>query len=161
MMIPGPDHPITLSRARSRWRARYAGHVIADTDDAVVLREGSCGAVVYFPRQDVSTEFLAITDRVAHCPYKGDGVYYTLMMDGVFAENAAWTYEEPYPALQEIADRLAFHTAKVEVYAVDDAAVNPRHEDRESVDEVVMHTDAGAGRSQREHWPANVSMPGP
>ena len=33
MMIPGPDHPITTEPANGRWRAFFAGHVIADTDD--------------------------------------------------------------------------------------------------------------------------------
>ena len=158
MMTPGPDHPITLSPARTRWRVRYEGHVIADSDDAIVLREGDHPAVIYFPRRDVSMEYLARSDRLTHCPYKGDATYFTLMMDGVCAENAVWSYEDPYPAMKEIHCRLAFYPDKVEIYPVDDAAVNPAHEDHETIDEIVLHTDAGAGRSQRERWPPNVSI---
>jgi hypothetical protein len=57
-----------------------------------------------------------------------------------------------------IAARLAFYTDKVEVYAVDDAAVN-HHPHNDNVDAIVQHTDSGSGASQREHWPANVDTP--
>jgi uncharacterized protein (DUF427 family) len=149
MKIPGPDHPITVTPAATRWRAKFQGHVIADYPQ-----------VIYFPREDVSMEYMSRTDHRTHCPYKGDAAYYTLMMDGRFVENAVWTYEEPFPAMALIAGRLAFYPNQVEVYAVDDAAVNPHHVDEPSVDETVQHTDAGDGRSQREPWPPNVNTPG-
>jgi uncharacterized protein (DUF427 family) len=159
MKIPGPDHPITIAPARSRWRARFGDHVVADSDEAVLLSEADYPPVVYFPREDVSMEFFTRTDRVTHCPYKGDAAYYTLMMDGVFADNVVWTYEQPYPAMEQIRGRLAFYPNKVELYEVDDAAVNPRHQDQSAIDEAILHTDAGDGRSQREHWAPNVSQP--
>jgi uncharacterized protein (DUF427 family) len=166
MKTPGPDHPITIAPATRRWRAMFAGHVIADSDDALILQEATYPPVVYFPRADVSTDYMRKTDRSTNCPYKGDASYYTVLMDGQFAENAVWTYEQPYPAMGEIAGRLAFYPDKIEVYEVDDAAVNahPKAETSEpvttvDVDAVVQHTDSGSGASQREHWPANVSTP--
>jgi len=164
MLTPGPDHPITLEPAARRWRALFAGHVIADTDDALILREASLKPVVYFPRGDVAMEYMSRADRSTHCPFKGDAAYYTLLMDGQFAENAVWTYEAPFPAMERIAGRLAFYPDKVEVYEVDDAAVNPRHVDaapasRRAIDDVVLHTDTGDGHSQREHWQPTVETP--
>lgn len=152
MKIPGPDHPITVTPAPSRWRAFYAGHVIADTADALILQEANYPPVVYFPREDVAMEYMSRTEHATHCPYKGDAAYYTILMDGNFAENAVWTYEDPYPAMTAIAERLAFYPDKVEVYEVDDARVNPHHHAAEPVDEIVQHTDAGDGRAQREPW---------
>lgn len=166
MLTPGPDHPITVEPAKKRWRAYFAGHVIADTNDALIVREADYPAVVYFPREDVAMEYMSRTDRRTHCPYKGDAAYYTILMDGKFAENAVWTYEDAAASVGQIGQRLAFYTDQVEVYEVDDAAVNPRHvaEVREGhevdVDEIVQHTDAGDGRSQREHWQPNVETPG-
>jgi uncharacterized protein (DUF427 family) len=165
MQTPGPDHPITITPAGTRWRAFFAGHVIADSANAVVLQEANYPPVVYFPREDVSMEYMSRTDRSSHCPYKGDAAYYTVLMDGQFAENAVWTYEAPYPAMDQIAERLAFYTDKIEVYPVDDAAVNPRADEKAEldrpvdIDATVQHTDSGSGASQREHWPANVSVP--
>lgn len=160
MLIPGPDHPITLTPAKTRWRAKYGDHVIADTGDALVLKEADYPPVVYFPRDDVSMDFLSRTDRTTHCPYKGDAAYYTILMDGRFAENAVWTYEQPYAAMEQIRGRLAFYPDKVEVYAVDEAVVDPAHV-HTAIDETVMHTDSGSGASQREHWPPNVKSPAP
>jgi len=167
MMTPGPDHPITLEAAANRWRARFAGHVIADTDDAIILREADYPARVYFPRKDVAMEYMSRTERSTHCPYKGDAAYYTVLMDGQFAENAVWTYEQPYPAMEQIAGRLSFYPDKVEVYEVYDAAVNP-HPERAAaedpiirVDEVVQHTDSGAGAPQRAPWPVTADQPPP
>lgn len=162
MKIPGPDHPITITPATTRWRAVYEGHVIADSGDALILKEASYKPVVYFPRADVSMEYFSRTDRSTHCPYKGDAAYYTIMMDGRIAENAVWTYEEPFPAMEEIRERLAFYPDKVETYAVDDAEVNPKSPHTQ-IDETILHTDAGDGRSQREHWPPSdegVAVPG-
>jgi len=166
MKTPGPDHPITIEPARNRWRAQFAGHVIADSGDALILREKDYQPVVYFPREDVALEYMSRTARGTYCPYKGDAAYYTVLMDGQFAENAVWTYEQPFPAMEAIANRLAFYPDKIEVYEVDDAAVNPHHQDETravtrpvAVTDVVQHTDSGAGASQKAHWPANVDRP--
>ena len=160
MKTPGPDHPITLTPATRRWRAMYSGHVIADSNEAIILQEANYPPVVYLPREDVAMDYMSRTDRSTHCPYKGDAAYYTLLMNGHIAENAVWTYEQPFPAMSLIEGRLAFYTDKVEVYDVDDTAVNPHHlpdaSERAAVDAVVQHTDSGAGGSQREPWPANV-----
>lgn len=157
--MPDPNHPITIEPAGRRWRAKYAGHVIADSADALLLREASYPPVVYFPRADVSMEYLARTDHSTHCPYKGDASYYTLNMDGEYAENAVWTYETPIDDVGLIRERLAFYPNLVEIYAVDDQVVNP-HRERSDIDEVILHTDSGSGASQRAHYPPNVSEPG-
>jgi hypothetical protein len=115
-------------------------------------------------------DYLSRTDRGTHCPYKGDAAYYTVLMDGQFAENAVWTYEHPFPAMEAIAERLSFYPEKIEVYQVDAAELDARRrgapdlpgagrEDTVSVDEVVQHTDSGSGAAQKSPWPTNVSAP--
>lgn len=157
MLTPGPDHPIEIVPARTYWRAMYGDHVIADSGDALILTEANYPPVVYFPRADVSMEYFSRSERKTHCPYKGDAAYYTILMDGRFAENAVWTYEEPFPAMEAIRGRLAFYPDKVEVYAVEDKLVDPKHI-HPHVNDIVQHTDSGAGSSQRDHWPPNVSL---
>jgi len=162
MKTPGPDHPITLTPATRRWRAMYSGHVIADSNDALILKEAGYKPVVYFPRADVAMDYMSRTDQSTHCPYKGDAAYYTLLMDGHIAENSVWTYEQPYPAMALIEGLLAFYPDKIEVYEVDDAAVNPDHErdvEARRVDAAVQHTDTGAGATFRERWQPTVDRP--
>jgi Uncharacterized protein conserved in bacteria len=119
MLTPGPDHPITLEPATSRWRAFFAGHVIADTDDALVLKEADLRPVVYFPRGDVSMDYFTRTDHVTHCPYKGDAAHYSLYMDGELVEKAAWSYEDPFEAVGPIEGRQVkgIHTVDAGAYS--------------------------------------------
>lgn len=164
-MTPGAENPIRTETARGRWRAYFAGHVIADSDNALLVREAGQPPVVFFPRESVAMEYFSPTDYRTTSLLHGDASHFSLMMDGVWAENSAWTYEAPGDGSQDLAGRIAFDAQKIEVYEVDDAAVNPHHEDRtfrdQSVDEVVKHTDSGSGASQREHWSPNVEGPGP
>ena len=51
--FPGPDHPISIDANPSRVVVTVGGKVIADTRDAVILREASYPAVQYIPRRDV------------------------------------------------------------------------------------------------------------
>ena len=164
MSNPLDENPANLEPARRRWRAQFAGHVIADTDDALILREPGNPLRVYFPRHDVATEYMGRSDRTAYDPHKGSASYYTVMMDGQFAENAVWAYEDPSPGFEALADRMAFFTDKIEVYDIEEpeTAVHPRTQEgvaQPEVSQVVQHTDSGSGASQRAHWEATVAMP--
>jgi len=158
---------MTPEPAAIRWRAFFAGHVIADSANAVVARMPDQAPSVYFPRDDVAMEYMSRTEARRPLPGGGDAACYTLYMDGELAENAVYVFEEG-----ALAGRIAFDPWKVEVYPVDDAAVNPHHKlDRSDhhrahdvdidVDEVVRHTDSGAGQSQDRPWEPTVRGPGP
>jgi uncharacterized protein (DUF427 family) len=118
MKLPGPDHPITITANPKRVRVSAGGVVIADTTHALTLKEASYPAVQYVPRQDANMELLARTDRVTHCPYKGDASYFSIKADDKPLENAIWTYETPFPAMTEIAGHLAFYPDKVKIEEV-------------------------------------------
>ena len=55
------------------------------------------------------------TDRVTHCPYKGDASYFSIAAGGQTLENSIWTYETPFPAMREITGYLAFYPDKVTI----------------------------------------------
>jgi uncharacterized protein (DUF427 family) len=120
MKLPGPDHPITVVPAPARVRVRLHGAVVADSTRALTLREASYPPVHYIPRDDVDMTLLERTDQTTHCPYKGDAAYYTVRVPGRAAENAVWTYEQPYPAVGSIASYLAFYPDRVD--AVEEVA---------------------------------------
>jgi uncharacterized protein (DUF427 family) len=110
--VPGPDHPITIERNPSRVVVSVAGRFVADTRDALTLREASYPAVQYVPRKDVDMTLLERTDRVTYCPYKGDCAYYSIPLGGERSINAVWTYEEPYAAVAAIKDHVAFYPGR-------------------------------------------------
>jgi uncharacterized protein (DUF427 family) len=116
MKIPGPDHPITIEPTTRRIRVSAGSTVIADTTHALTLREATYPPVYYIPRSDADRTKLLRTDRVTHCPYKGDASYFSIRTaSGATIDNAIWSYETPYPAMAEIAGHLAFYPDKVTI----------------------------------------------
>ncbi|MCK1652495.1 DUF427 domain-containing protein [Bradyrhizobium sp. 149] len=118
MKLPGPDHPITITQNPRRVRVTAGDTVIAETSKALTLKEAKYPAVQYVPRQDANMALLERTDRVTHCPYKGDASYYSVKADGKTLDNAIWTYETPFPAMTEISGHLAFYPDKVKIEEV-------------------------------------------
>jgi uncharacterized protein (DUF427 family) len=114
MKMPGPDHPITIGPASGRVTVRAGGAVIASSDRALALREANYPPVLYIPREDVAMDRLRRTDQYTHCPYKGDCAYFSVAAAGPQGENAAWSYESPYPAVAAIAGHLAFYPDRVD-----------------------------------------------
>jgi uncharacterized protein (DUF427 family) len=114
MKLPGPDHPITIRHSGKRVRVTFAGRVSADTRQALTLKEASYKPALYVPRADTDMSLLTPTDHRTHCPYKGDASYFTVAVDGRTAENAVWSYEQPYPAMTAIKEYLAFYPDRVD-----------------------------------------------
>jgi uncharacterized protein (DUF427 family) len=112
--IPGPDHPITIEKNRNRIVVTYAGQVIADTTEALTLREAGYAPVHYIPRRDADMALLEPSTHTTYCPYKGDCSYYSIAVDDKRADNAVWTYPEPYAAVAGIKDHLAFYPSRVD-----------------------------------------------
>ena len=118
MKLPGPDHPITITQNPRRVRVTAGDVVIADTTKALTLKEARYPAVQYVPREDTNMGLLVRSDRVTHCPYKGDASYYSIKANGKTLDNAIWTYETPFPAMTEISGHLAFYPDKVKIEEV-------------------------------------------
>jgi uncharacterized protein (DUF427 family) len=115
--IPGPDHPISIQRNPARVVVSVAGQVVADTGNALTLREADYLAVQYIPREDADFSQLERTDHATYCPYKGECSYYSVPAGGKKSVNAVWTYENPYPAVAQIKGHVAFYPDRVEEIA--------------------------------------------
>src|SRR4051795_4914410 len=117
VLVPGPDHPITVTPATTTVTVRLGDRVIAKTDDALVLQESTYPPVFYLPLDSVDADVLEATDHHTYCPYKGDASYYSLADGDRVDENAVWTYVTPYDAVSEIAGHVAFYPDRVEIVA--------------------------------------------
>ena len=121
VLPPGPDHPITVERNLNRVQVRAGDTLLADTTNALTLREANYPPVQYIPRADVDAAQLARSTHATYCPYKGDAAYFDIVALGEQGKNAVWTYEQPYPAVAEIAEHLAFYRNIVSVTELTDA----------------------------------------
>jgi uncharacterized protein (DUF427 family) len=116
-----PAHRVETRSAGVRVRIVFNGQIVADTRDAVRLDESGYPPVYYVPRKDVRMDKLARTDHGSYCPYKGQASYFSLRVGDRTAENAAWSYEQPYDEVADIRERLAFYPRKVDMIEVGEA----------------------------------------
>ncbi|MGE0418982.1 MAG: DUF427 domain-containing protein [Acetobacteraceae bacterium] len=85
-------------------KATLQERVIADSDDIVEV-----GGYAYFPPAAVHVEWLEKSPKTENdlkCPH---GVqFYDVVVDGRRAVRAAWSYEDPRPAMAQVGGRFGF-----------------------------------------------------
>lgn len=108
-----PEGRITVAPNARRVCIRCGNTLIADTRNALVLRETGYPARQYIPRADVAMEYLQHSDTATHCPFKGDATYYSVVIDGTTLEDAAWSYQEPFEAMEKIRGHIAFASPRL------------------------------------------------
>lgn len=113
--IPGPDHPITISADGTHVTAKVGDTVVAETTDALTLDEAGYPSIYYVPLADVDRALVRPSDTTTYCPYKGEASYYSLETPDGAVTDAMWFYPQPYDAVGEIADHVAFYTEKLDV----------------------------------------------
>jgi uncharacterized protein (DUF427 family) len=116
--IPGPDHPITIEPTAGRVVVTVAGQVVAESRNALTLREAAYPAVQYIPREDADMSLLQPTDHSTYCPYKGDCSYFSIAAGGERGLNAVWSYAKPFEAVSAIEGYLAFYPERVDAISV-------------------------------------------
>src|ERR1700739_4753805 len=85
--LPGPEHPISIQRNPARVVVSVAGRVVADSRNALTLREAAYPPVQYIPPEDVDFSQLERTDHVTYCPFKGEFLAKTLSWRGPIRRN--------------------------------------------------------------------------
>jgi uncharacterized protein (DUF427 family) len=103
-----------IKRSPNRVVVSADGRVLADTVNALTLREAGYAPVQYFPREDVDTSLLEPSDHQTYCPYKGDCSDFSVANGDEKLVNAAWSYAMPFPAVSSIAGYVAFYQDRVD-----------------------------------------------
>ena len=112
--VPGPDHPISIERNPARVVISVAGRVVADSRNALTLREAAYPPVQYIPSEDVDFSLLERTDHTTYCPYKGDCHYYSIPAGGKKSVDAVWSYDDPFPDVAQIRGHVAFYPERAD-----------------------------------------------
>jgi uncharacterized protein (DUF427 family) len=117
-----------IEACRNRVRAMFAGHVIADSDDALVLRQDGRRPMIFFPREDVETGYLGRTGEGLADLQLGPGHCYTWVMEGEIVERAVCAFDEPPPGAEALAGRLCLSEDVFEIYELTprDLEIAPR-----------------------------------
>jgi uncharacterized protein (DUF427 family) len=103
-----PDYRVDLERSSERATVAWRGEILADSTRALRVRETAHDEVTYFPREDVRMNLLERTDHTSYCPFKGEASYFSIRVGDQIAENAVWTYEDPFDEVAGLEGHVAF-----------------------------------------------------
>ncbi|MEU3662914.1 DUF427 domain-containing protein [Streptomyces sp. NPDC032940] len=102
-------HRITVEPSGLHVRVVRDGQVLAESDEALVLRETGLPDRYYLPPEDVRLDLLTPSATHTHCPFKGDASYWSLPD----APDLVWSYPDPKPDVAAIKDHLCFYDVEV------------------------------------------------
>ncbi len=117
-----PFHRIDVRRTSRRIRIEYNGVVLADTERARALFEGTFPVVRYYlPAEDVRVVLTPSALRTT-CAYKGHATHFTAEVGDEELPDIAWSYPEPLADAAEVAGMIAFYQERLDVF-IDDEPV--------------------------------------
>ena len=120
--IPGAAHPILIETAHGTVTVLFNGQAVARSNCALVMREADYPPTYYIPRKDIVSDYLQSSDHDTYCPYKGRAHYWTLNVNGLTSINAAWYYDNAYPAVSAISGYISFYPDRVDAIEVSKAS---------------------------------------
>jgi uncharacterized protein (DUF427 family) len=97
-------------------RVEVDGVTIAESTSPRILFETGLPARYYLPRTHLRLDLLDHTDRVTHCPYKGQAEYWSVRAGDAVRENLAWSYPTPVPESERVAGLVCFYNERVDLY---------------------------------------------
>ena len=113
MAVMAISMQIHIRPAPGVWSVRAGGALVAESERALELIEGSLPPVIYFPREDVVMDLLERGEATSFCPHKGEAVHFDLVTPSGRVAGAAWSYEAPKQPMGALAGYLAFAPEKV------------------------------------------------
>lgn len=157
-MKPTPESPLAFGHPAHRVRALFHGHLLADSDQAVAVRQDGQPERYFFPRESVEMEALVATEFTREFPDYGVARFFTIYRDRGIIEHAAWSFENPTGPAEHLRGMITFD---VDIVQLEQDEGEDRLWDAEAqrMSEYIRHTDSGSGRSQDEPWAANVAVP--
>ncbi|MEW6476527.1 MAG: DUF427 domain-containing protein [Actinomycetota bacterium] len=109
-------HTITTEPVEGLVTAIFGGQVVAETRNALLLRETGLAPVTYIPMEDVRMDLMYRTDHHSTCPFKGEASYWGIDAGWRRVDNIAWAYEDPLPDRTDLKGRIAFYEGKLDAF---------------------------------------------
>jgi uncharacterized protein (DUF427 family)/putative intracellular protease/amidase len=120
---PAPSgHTITTEAVGGLVTARWGGEVVAESAEALLLRETGLPPVTYFPMADVRMDLLRRTEHHTRCPFKGEASYWSIEVGDRRSDDIAWGYEDPLPARADLKGRIAFYADRLDLEVTDSSS---------------------------------------
>ena len=108
--------PPRLQKDFRKIQIRANGKIVAESQAAFRVLETASPPTFYIPPNDVDTESFTLGSSFSLCEWKGKANYWCMNVDGVFIEDIAWTYADPYPGFELIAGCFSFYPNRLACY---------------------------------------------
>ncbi|GAA4723962.1 DUF427 domain-containing protein [Phytohabitans rumicis] len=112
--VRDPYHRVDALQSSRHVRVSLDGVTLAESHRATVIYETGLVPRWYFPIEDVVAP-LTPTEHTTRCAYKGEAVYWSVLVGDAPYVNLAWTYREPRPDAAPARDQVAFFNERVDV----------------------------------------------
>lgn len=109
---------VRIYPAQGKWVVRANGAVIGESTRALEMIQRDYPFVIYFPREDIASVVLDLSDRPLFCDDRGEGVFYHVSSPEGLIQNAAYSVTSPTAEAAPVRDYLAFDAGKVTVERV-------------------------------------------
>ncbi|MCJ1458862.1 hypothetical protein MMC28_009236 [Mycoblastus sanguinarius] len=96
--------------------AKVDGVTIAESTNNQFLFETMLRTRHYMPKTAARWEFLAESETISTCPYKGVANYYNVVVNGKEYKDLVWWYKYPTTESTPIAGHMCFYNEKVDIY---------------------------------------------
>ncbi|KTR04154.1 hypothetical protein NS365_15860 [Aureimonas ureilytica] len=104
----------------------HRGRRIADSRRAIRTLETSHPPSYYIPSEDIEPGLLRRSQGRSVCEWKGEAVYWDVVMEGQTLERVGWSYPAPTPAFAILKDYIAFYARPFDRCSVDGQIVTPQ-----------------------------------
>lgn len=131
-VLPGQEsawdfpRPAIAQATTAHVRIAHAGKIVADTRSAVRTLETSHAPSYYIPTSDIPAGHLRQAGGGSVCEWKGQAVYWDVVIDGLVLPRAGWSYPRSTPQFEILRDHIAFYAAPFDLCSVDGETVRPQ-----------------------------------
>lgn len=104
----------------------HRGLVIADTRNGIRTLETSHPPTYYFPPSDIAPLVLQPSQRRSFCEWKGEAIYFDVVVGNETLRDVAWSYPDPNPDFRSLQDHVAFYAWPFDDCLIDEERVTPQ-----------------------------------
>jgi uncharacterized protein (DUF427 family) len=100
--------------------------IIAETRNSIRTLETSHPPSYYFPPGDIAPFVLKQSHRRSLCEWKGEAIYFDVLLDGKIFRDIAWSYPDPTSDFRLLRGHVAFYAWPFDGCFVDGERVIPQ-----------------------------------
>ncbi len=104
----------------------HRGTIVADTRASIRTIETSHPPSYYLPPEAIVPGLLRRAGGTSFCEWKGNAVYWDLVLGDTVLPGVGWSYPDPSRAFAALRDHIAFYAAPFDRCTVDGAVVVPQ-----------------------------------